>query len=157
MHSGEETSLWVLINGLVPFTNYTVQVNASNSQGSLRSDPVMISMPPGGKSVSNVGIWMYANALQLSPLNAYLLLELIFSELRVSVVFLVILVLTLFYWDPYISIILLRSFSSSTVCMHTHMCLYVCVCTHTCVSCFMHSDREILFCLRLQLDSKIIF
>ena len=56
MHSGEETSLWVLINGLVPFTNYTVQVNASNSQGSLMSDPVMISMPPGGKSVSSVGI-----------------------------------------------------------------------------------------------------
>ncbi|KAI4537068.1 hypothetical protein MG293_013271, partial [Ovis ammon polii] len=47
MHSGEETSLWVLINGLVPFTNYTVEVNASNSQGSLMSDPVMISMPPG--------------------------------------------------------------------------------------------------------------
>ncbi|XP_060145902.1 usherin [Globicephala melas] len=47
MYSGEETSLSVLIDGLVPFTNYTVQVNVSNSQGSLISDPVMISMPPG--------------------------------------------------------------------------------------------------------------
>ena len=139
MHSGEETNLWVLINGLVPFTNYTVQVNVSNSQGSLMSDPVMISMPPGGKSVNSVGIWMYTNALELSPLNACLLLELIFSELRVSVVFLVIFVLALFYWDPYISIILLRSFSSSTLCMHTHVCMYVYV--HTCVSCFMHSEN----------------
>ena len=58
MHSGEETNLWVLINGLVPFTNYTVQVNVSNSQGSLMSDPVMISMPPGGKSafVENLSV-----------------------------------------------------------------------------------------------------
>ncbi|XP_053463887.1 usherin [Nycticebus coucang] len=47
MHSSEETNLWVLIDGLVPFTNYTVQVNVSNSQGSLISDPVMIAMPPG--------------------------------------------------------------------------------------------------------------
>ncbi|KAM9109657.1 usherin isoform 1-T1 [Megaptera novaeangliae] len=47
MYSGEETNLSVLIDGLVPFTNYTVQVNVSNSQGSLISDPVMISMPPG--------------------------------------------------------------------------------------------------------------
>ena len=56
MYSGEETNLSVLIDGLVPFTNYTVQVNVSNSQGSLISDPVMISMPPGGKSMNNVGI-----------------------------------------------------------------------------------------------------
>ncbi|XP_058895005.1 usherin [Kogia breviceps] len=47
MYSGEESNLSVLIDGLVPFTNYTVQVNVSNSQGSLISDPVMISMPPG--------------------------------------------------------------------------------------------------------------
>ena len=61
------------------------------------SDPVMISMPPGGKSVNNVGIWMYTNALELSPLNACLLLELIFSELRVSVVFLFLLCFFLFF------------------------------------------------------------
>ncbi|XP_004439711.1 PREDICTED: usherin [Ceratotherium simum simum] len=47
MHRGEETDLWVLIDGLVPFTNYTVQVNVSNSQGSLMSDPIVIGMPPG--------------------------------------------------------------------------------------------------------------
>ncbi|XP_002760562.4 usherin [Callithrix jacchus] len=47
MYSGEETNFWVLIDGLVPFTNYTVQVNISNSQGSLISDPRMITMPPG--------------------------------------------------------------------------------------------------------------
>ncbi|XP_058131204.1 usherin [Dasypus novemcinctus] len=47
VHNSEENNLWVLINGLVPFTNYTVQVNVSNSQGSLMSDPTVISMPPG--------------------------------------------------------------------------------------------------------------
>nr|XP_019599683.1 PREDICTED: usherin isoform X2 [Rhinolophus sinicus] len=47
MHSGEETDLWVLVDGLVPFTNYTVQVTASNSQGSLTSDATAIAMPPG--------------------------------------------------------------------------------------------------------------
>ncbi|KAM5206303.1 usherin isoform 2-T2 [Hipposideros larvatus] len=46
-HSGEEPDLWVLVDGLVPFTNYTVQVNVSNSQGSLTSDPTTIAMPPG--------------------------------------------------------------------------------------------------------------
>lgn len=76
---------------------------------------------------------MYANALELSPLNACLLLELIFSELRVAVVFLVVSVLALFYWDPYISIILLRSFSSSTVCMHTHVSVCMCMYTHMCL------------------------
>ncbi|XP_077013931.1 usherin [Tamandua tetradactyla] len=47
MHSSEESSLWVPISGLVPFSNYTVRVNGSNSQGSLMSDPITISMPPG--------------------------------------------------------------------------------------------------------------
>ncbi|KAI5940642.1 Usherin [Manis javanica] len=47
MHSSEETNLWVLIDGLVPFCNYTVQVNVSNSQGSLISDPVTVAMPSG--------------------------------------------------------------------------------------------------------------
>uniref|UniRef100_A0A673TE79 Usherin n=1 Tax=Suricata suricatta TaxID=37032 RepID=A0A673TE79_SURSU len=47
MHSGEETDLWVLIEGLVPFSNYTVEVNVSNSQGSLGSDPITVAMPPG--------------------------------------------------------------------------------------------------------------
>ncbi|XP_036133319.1 usherin [Molossus molossus] len=47
MHRGEETNLWVLIHGLVPFTDYAVQVNASNTQGSLMSDPAKVVMPPG--------------------------------------------------------------------------------------------------------------
>ncbi|XP_013375386.1 PREDICTED: usherin isoform X1 [Chinchilla lanigera] len=47
MHSSGEANLWVPIVGLVPFSNYTVQVNASNSRGSLVSDPVTIAMPPG--------------------------------------------------------------------------------------------------------------
>ncbi|KAM6217822.1 usherin isoform 2-T2 [Rhynchocyon petersi] len=47
VHSTENTNIWVLIYELIPFTNYTVQVNASNSQGSLISDPVTIAMPPG--------------------------------------------------------------------------------------------------------------
>ncbi|XP_004700202.1 usherin [Echinops telfairi] len=42
-----ENSRWVLVDGLIPFTDYTVQVNASNSQGSLISEPITISMPPG--------------------------------------------------------------------------------------------------------------
>ncbi|XP_074120778.1 usherin [Sminthopsis crassicaudata] len=47
LHHTEEANLWVSISGLVPFSNYTVQVNASNSQGSLISDPITIMMPPG--------------------------------------------------------------------------------------------------------------
>ncbi|XP_003474286.2 usherin isoform X2 [Cavia porcellus] len=47
MHSSGEANLWVPIVGLVPFSNYTVQVNASNSRGSLISDPATIVMPPG--------------------------------------------------------------------------------------------------------------
>ncbi|KAM5238832.1 usherin [Ctenodactylus gundi] len=46
IRNNDDTSLWVLVNRLVPFTNYTVRVNASNSRGSLVSDPVMIAMPP---------------------------------------------------------------------------------------------------------------
>nr|XP_004672060.2 usherin [Jaculus jaculus] len=47
IHSSEENKLWALVDDLVPFTNYTVQVSASNSQGSVSSDPVVIGMPPG--------------------------------------------------------------------------------------------------------------
>ncbi|XP_040841245.1 usherin [Ochotona curzoniae] len=47
LHSSEESNLWVLIDGLVPFSNYTVQVNASNSRGSLTSEPAEIALPPG--------------------------------------------------------------------------------------------------------------
>ncbi|XP_048212729.1 usherin [Perognathus longimembris pacificus] len=47
MHSTEESNVWVIIDDLVPFTNYTIRVNASNSQGSLTSHPVTLVMPPG--------------------------------------------------------------------------------------------------------------
>lgn len=55
VHSGEETDLWVPVGGLVPFTNYTVQVNASSARGSLLSDLATLAMPPGGESEDDVG------------------------------------------------------------------------------------------------------
>ncbi|KAM9016840.1 usherin [Ara ararauna] len=45
--SSNESHVWVPIKGLIPFSNYTVQVNASNSQGSLISDAITVVMPPG--------------------------------------------------------------------------------------------------------------
>ncbi|XP_062981457.1 usherin [Elgaria multicarinata webbii] len=47
LHTSNEANTWVPIGGLVPFSNYTVEVNASNSQGYLISDPVKIALPPG--------------------------------------------------------------------------------------------------------------
>ncbi|KYO43601.1 usherin isoform J [Alligator mississippiensis] len=47
LYNSRDFNVWVPIRGLIPFSNYTVQVNASNSQGSLISDPVKIVMPPG--------------------------------------------------------------------------------------------------------------
>jgi len=47
--SSNQSNVWVPVKGLIPFSNYTVQVNASNSQGSLISDAITIVMPPGGK------------------------------------------------------------------------------------------------------------
>ncbi|KAJ1157569.1 hypothetical protein NDU88_010275 [Pleurodeles waltl] len=46
-HSSGETNVWISIGGLVPFSNYTVQTNASNSQGSVTSDFITVTMPPG--------------------------------------------------------------------------------------------------------------
>ncbi|NP_067383.3 usherin precursor [Mus musculus] len=43
----EGSRLWVLVDGLVPCSHYMVQVNASNSRGSVLSDPVSVEMPPG--------------------------------------------------------------------------------------------------------------
>ncbi|XP_016076620.1 PREDICTED: usherin [Miniopterus natalensis] len=47
VYHGEETHVWVPVDGLVPFTNYTVHVDASHPRGSLTSDPTTIAMPPG--------------------------------------------------------------------------------------------------------------
>ncbi|CAN2387435.1 maintenance of animal organ identity [Pristimantis euphronides] len=45
--SQESGGEWVLIDGLVPFSTYTVLINASNSQGHVTSAPITITMPPG--------------------------------------------------------------------------------------------------------------
>lgn len=56
IRSREGNRLQALVDGLVPYSRYTVQVNASNSRGSLLSDLVSVEMPPGGESVkSGVG------------------------------------------------------------------------------------------------------
>ncbi|XP_070813494.1 usherin [Pituophis catenifer annectens] len=47
LHTGKEANVWVPIGGLIPFSNYTVEVNASNSQGYVISDPVEIALPAG--------------------------------------------------------------------------------------------------------------
>ncbi|EGV92554.1 Usherin [Cricetulus griseus] len=46
IHSSAGNRLWVLVDGLVPCSHYTVQVNASNSRGTVLSDPVSVEMPP---------------------------------------------------------------------------------------------------------------
>ncbi|XP_018411554.1 PREDICTED: usherin [Nanorana parkeri] len=47
LHQSKENIKWVAIDNLVPFSSYTAFVNASNSQGHVTSDPVIITMPPG--------------------------------------------------------------------------------------------------------------
>ncbi|XP_063775500.1 usherin [Pseudophryne corroboree] len=47
LHQSHESKKWVSVRGLVPFSSYTVEVNASNSQGHVTSDPSVITMPPG--------------------------------------------------------------------------------------------------------------
>ncbi|KAM6459617.1 usherin [Liasis olivaceus] len=47
LHISKEANVWVPIGGLIPFSNYTVEVNASNSQGYVISDPVIIALPAG--------------------------------------------------------------------------------------------------------------
>nr|XP_056708935.1 usherin [Euleptes europaea] len=46
-HISKEANTWVPIGGLIPYSDYTIQVNASNSQGFVISDPVTIAIPPG--------------------------------------------------------------------------------------------------------------
>uniref|UniRef100_W5NGL3 Usherin n=1 Tax=Lepisosteus oculatus TaxID=7918 RepID=W5NGL3_LEPOC len=47
LHSSEEAGEWVSIGGLVSYSNYTIQVNACNSQGCVISSPTTITLPPG--------------------------------------------------------------------------------------------------------------
>uniref|UniRef100_A0AAY4ADY9 Usher syndrome type IIa protein homolog n=1 Tax=Denticeps clupeoides TaxID=299321 RepID=A0AAY4ADY9_9TELE len=39
--------LWTSVDGLLPFTNYTVSVHACNSQGCVESPPTAVTLPPG--------------------------------------------------------------------------------------------------------------
>ena len=43
-------SVWVNIEGLVPYSEYTVQVNASNTRGYVLSNVETLSTPPDGES-----------------------------------------------------------------------------------------------------------
>ncbi|XP_075195246.1 usherin [Anomaloglossus baeobatrachus] len=47
LYETQDSDEWVLIDGLIPFSRYTVRVNASNSQGYVTSAPITITMPPG--------------------------------------------------------------------------------------------------------------
>ncbi|XP_073409429.1 usherin [Dendrobates tinctorius] len=47
LYQSQESDEWVLVDDLVPFSTYTVRVNASNSQGHVTSAPTTITMPPG--------------------------------------------------------------------------------------------------------------
>ncbi|XP_038667644.1 usherin isoform X2 [Scyliorhinus canicula] len=47
LHERSEADTWVTIRGLLPYSNYTMQVNASNSHGYVISDLAAIKMPPG--------------------------------------------------------------------------------------------------------------
>eukprot|EP00062_Callorhinchus_milii_P018719 gi/632972566/ref/XP_007902721.1/ PREDICTED: usherin [Callorhinchus milii] len=42
-----ESDIWVSVGGLLPYSDYTVQINASNSQGYVMSELAAITMPPG--------------------------------------------------------------------------------------------------------------
>ncbi|KAM8945416.1 usherin [Pelodytes ibericus] len=41
------SSTWVSTGGLVPFSDYIIWINASNSQGFVISDPIQVTLPPG--------------------------------------------------------------------------------------------------------------
>ncbi|XP_072555094.1 usherin isoform X5 [Paramormyrops kingsleyae] len=47
LHTSTEAGCWSTIVGLLPFSSYTVWVNASNSQGWVVSPPIAITLPPG--------------------------------------------------------------------------------------------------------------
>ncbi|XP_077967518.1 usherin-like isoform X1 [Styela clava] len=47
LHIGGKADQWIRIEGLLPYTDYVVQVNASNSKGFVISNMRTVSMPPG--------------------------------------------------------------------------------------------------------------
>ncbi|KAM7336684.1 hypothetical protein ACRRTK_005177 [Alexandromys fortis] len=52
--SSEGNHLWMLVHDLVPCSHYMVQVNASNSQSSILSDPVSVEIHPAGYLSQNL-------------------------------------------------------------------------------------------------------
>ncbi|XP_041418335.1 usherin [Xenopus laevis] len=46
LHRSQESNRWVFLSGLVPYSDYSIYINASNSKGFLISDPILITMPP---------------------------------------------------------------------------------------------------------------
>lgn len=47
LHAGESANEWIYIEGLLPYSEYNVQVNGSNTIGYILSNIRTISMPPG--------------------------------------------------------------------------------------------------------------
>ncbi|CAH2254292.1 usherin [Pelobates cultripes] len=47
MFSSLESNKWISIDGLVPFSNYSIRINASNNQGFVMSNPILLTLPPG--------------------------------------------------------------------------------------------------------------
>ncbi|XP_053568734.1 usherin [Bombina bombina] len=47
LHSSIDKNKWVFIGGLIPYSNYSIHVNASNNQGYVISDEIILTMPSG--------------------------------------------------------------------------------------------------------------
>ncbi|KAM6979899.1 usherin [Aplochiton taeniatus] len=63
---GSEAGRWVSVDGLQPFTNYTLRLRACNSQGCVESDPSTTSMPPTVCICGGVCALFVPSSLQLS-------------------------------------------------------------------------------------------
>uniref|UniRef100_A0A4W4GYM7 Usher syndrome 2A (autosomal recessive, mild) n=1 Tax=Electrophorus electricus TaxID=8005 RepID=A0A4W4GYM7_ELEEL len=44
----DQSGRWLSVGGLLPYSNYSVQVQACNSQGCVESTPASVSLPPAG-------------------------------------------------------------------------------------------------------------
>ncbi len=61
MYETTEASQLVLVEGLIPYSTYTVEVNASNSQGFVLSNSKLATMPQGRKYCICLLIVTYVN------------------------------------------------------------------------------------------------
>ena len=50
LYNGTDSNSQVVISGMLPYTNYNVQVRAYNTKGSVLSNVLAINMPASGKS-----------------------------------------------------------------------------------------------------------